>query len=795
MGSKPPLADAVLNWGCAARFALALLVLSIPNFTSVCLADEQAAAQPASVTTDTTPGVSADKSYILDKVTVSADKREEDLQDVPISAQSFRGSQLEAKGINSIEQLGQLVPGLQFTAVAGFPLIFMRGLGTDNIVPSADSSVAIYIDGIYSPIGIAGVSALSGIKSVEVDKGPQGTLYGRDATGGAINIRTEDPGNNFRLIAAQEIGTMTDRNTRLSISGPLSDWLSAGVSATYSRQHSPYSDAYYAPPADQLAASRLKLLLHSDTVSLELTGYYGNSSGTETLIAKNVQPNLLGIAAGIMPEKNDFAGQVDHAGFTQSNQNVVYGTFAWEAPFFDLKVLGSDQRLVTPNTTFDYDASPQPLVALTTTNTYTKIQTAEIQALSNSGSWDPEHFHWVLGLYYLQGKIGVDPFDFEVAPGAVPGLTNILNQPALSQIAQATQNLLDDIGLVSTPLGSGGLSLLFSSELATRSLAAYSQSTYNIWNWLDITLGGRIQHEDRHLTKSESGIADALGSGEIVLLRTPLPGGTSDNFSPKVALSAHLDPQTMGYASYSVAYKDGTFNTVNVLTIPSYVLPERAESFEIGAKFFSADQTVQLDADVFDTRISNLQSGFISVFAANRVEFLTVPHARSRGAEVDTRWVLLQGRDPFVLSINAAYVDAIYTDYPDGAGYNRFTGLAQNELNLSGDRAVYSPRFTGTVSAAQGLQIGPGAFEIAVDEYFNSGYFTDAYNTTLESPFAILNARIGYRYIPWQLSTTLFCKNALDRRYDVVNVPTDFGNVRSLAQPRLAGVRFEWSFQ
>jgi iron complex outermembrane receptor protein len=115
----------------------------------------------------------------LAPITVTALKHAGNMQDVPLSIQAFSGSELAAQGITNTQQLASVVPSMLFTSIAGFPIVFLRGLGTDNFVPSCDPSISTYIDGIYLPNGVAMFISLAGVKSVEVLKGPQGTLCRR----------------------------------------------------------------------------------------------------------------------------------------------------------------------------------------------------------------------------------------------------------------------------------------------------------------------------------------------------------------------------------------------------------------------------------------------------------------------------------------------------------------------------------------------------------------------------------------------------------------------------------------
>ena len=126
----------------------------------------------------------------IETIIVTAQKLEQSLQEVPIAISAFTDFQLDARGIVSVKDLGTAVPGLQFSDLAGYNLIYLRGVGTDAFVPSAEPSVATYLDGVYFPSAHNMVQSFGALERIEVLRGPQGTLFGRNSTGGAISLFT-----------------------------------------------------------------------------------------------------------------------------------------------------------------------------------------------------------------------------------------------------------------------------------------------------------------------------------------------------------------------------------------------------------------------------------------------------------------------------------------------------------------------------------------------------------------------------------------------------------------------------
>jgi iron complex outermembrane receptor protein len=704
---------------------------------------------------------------VLGPITVVAPKPSRTVEPEPQSVQSFTGEDLQARGIDSTQQLGFAVPALHFGTIAGFPIVFMRGVGSDNFVPTVDPGVTTYIDGMYMPNGAFMLNSLVGVQSVDVLKGPQGTAFGRNADAGAINIVTREPDSRLRMSAGAEFGSFRDRAAQLAVSGPLTPWLAAGIDGSSSRIDSYYSNAFYKADPDLLSDARIKLFFHpSENLTLDLTGYRSLQSGVQTLIANNVKPSLIGKLGGIKPQPDDFVAQNDFPAGTNSSQSIAYSTLTWKLPRFDLKLLGNYQNLRTSYSSADFDGSPAPMLGLATPNTFTKLQTGELQIRSNRGSWYADRLAWTAGLYYLQSQTGSDPGFIHAGPG-----------PATS------------VGI-----NGGSITLAVRGVLGTIGSSAYAQATYRIAERLGVTLGGRMQHDDRYLVMAQTDFPHLLGSGPPHVVQWPRRGTMEDNFSPKAALSLRASETVTAYVSYTVGYKSGTYNIVNIFKAPDYVVPEKVIAYEIGTQYAPKDGRLSLSLALFDNHITNMQSGFVSLASAGTIDFVTVPHARAQGGEIDGRWIPFSRHDPLVLSINVAYVDAVYTDFPQGPGFRQGTGLYSGKLDLTGDETVYTPRWSGTLSAERLIHAGKGVYTVGFDEYYNSGYYTDAYNTVRQGTFAVLNARTGYLYEPWNLSTTAFCQNMLDRRYSVVDQQTDVGEVRTLARPRQYGVRVNWQF-
>ena len=194
------------------------------------------AAQPAA----TDKQVRHSVSRLLEEVVVTAQKRQENVQDVPISMQAFSGEKLDALGITDQVDLQRITPGLNVTEQVSYTITFLRGIGTDATI-AADPSVATYIDGIYYPFASNLAQNFGAVERIEVLKGPQGTLFGRNATGGAIAIHTKNPEfDGFSGEALAEVGSFGSSQGRLHVNVPIVDDVALSATAIYST-----TDGYY----------------------------------------------------------------------------------------------------------------------------------------------------------------------------------------------------------------------------------------------------------------------------------------------------------------------------------------------------------------------------------------------------------------------------------------------------------------------------------------------------------------------------------------------------------------------
>ncbi|MHA7834271.1 MAG: TonB-dependent receptor [Algiphilus sp.] len=759
------------------------------------------------------PSTPARRGRAIEEIVVTAQKREQSLSDVPVSVQAFSGDQLAAAGALNNLDLPKITPGLTVTQQVGYTTTYLRGVGSDAFL-LADPSVVNYIDGIYFPFALTLVQDFGAVERVEVLKGPQGTLFGRNALGGAINVVTEDPntetfGASLQTVYSLHEGDEERSKTRAHANVPITDWLAFSVSGIYNsnerhvngrinaRPDNPGGDGL---PRDRDRAGRAKVrLVPTDWLDINLGAYRLERDGIGTLYSVNTEPSLLGQLVGIQPQ-DPFAGENNEDVFTDNVGTTYYGEVALDAHWFDIKLLGSDQ-LIESFQNYDFDGSSSPLALFEVDPAFADVQTAELQVTSNGNTWGASHFEWIFGAYYFRSTQGLLGFlqaaTTNLDDGLIAGIE--LPEPLLSIVDGLVGNL---------PVPSGAID--FVGLIDTESVAYFGQGTLDIFDWLDVTLGARFQEEERILNESSAGLRTTGGQ------TVPIPGqsfsgvddpafrDTTTSFDPKVALNFRpgwswlgLDP--LAYVSWQTATKSSTFNVVNLIDDPEFVDPEKIEAWEVGYKTRFFGGLTQLNFALFDYTIENQQVQFVSLLQGGAVTFENAAEASIQGAEFQlvTR-ILPSIFGDLTLNAGGAYLDSVYESFPNGSGFNENTGLLTTNNDFSGNRVVRTPRFSGNAGLTQSFSnVFAGNLEVGVSYYYNSGFFYLAQNTSNveEDAYDLLDARISYSHGASGVRVSAFASNLLGSEYNISRFPNDFGTNDAPAPKRTFGIRLNYDYQ
>ncbi|THD01844.1 hypothetical protein B1810_17740 [Panacagrimonas perspica] len=743
----------------------------------------------------------------LETIIVTAQKREENLLDVPISIQAFSAETLEARGIADTTSLQLATPGLSVDEQAQFTTIFLRGVGSDAFL-MADPSVAYYVDGIYFPFSQGQAQDFGAVERVEVLKGPQGTLFGRNAVGGAISVVTKDPNlKKSETEIAAGYGNRNTFDTHVYQSLPIADWLAVSVGGYYSDGDHYMSGLAAGQPIgpERSRGGRVKLrFAPTDSLDIVFAAMRNEQTGTGSVFTLNNAPTRLFSCDSPLPlpvcitAQTGYKGDLSEPSFLRFRSTVYYGQATYETPWFDLKLLGSDQK-ARSYFTYDFDGSGQALAAFDQKKNLADIQTGEVQILSNDSTWGSDRLTWIIGGYYFHSKQGFDTANLKLL-----GLDLADLQRGGISLPEAAIQALNALN-VAFPNGD----VAFHALIGTNSKAAFAQATLKATDWLSLTVGGRYQDEARYLIKSDSGLYlsdggfltlfdwNTIGARDADGNTVPIHD-TTTSFKPKATIELRpFSGDTLIYLTYQEALKSATYNAIGIYSPPTYVEPEEIEAWELGLKTPLFNGNAALSVAAFHYDISDFQVQFISLFQGGAVSFENADAASIQGIDFDFAvQILPQTFDDFVFGIGASWLDSEYDDYTSASGFDPNDGHFSSNNDYTGNRVVRTPEWTGQANLTKTWQVPGGSLELGGDAYYNDGFYYASSNAKnlAQKSYTVYGARVSYRYEPWNLRATLFGRNLGDEKYSQGMIATDFGANVTLAAPLTYGLRFDWAF-
>ena len=743
-----------------------------------------------------TPASKPSSNRFIEEIVVTAQKREENLQNVPITVQAFSADRLDAVGVSNIKDLPLLTPGLTVTETSGFTLIYIRGVGSDTFL-MGDPNVATYLDGVYLPFAAGAAQELSGLERIEVLKGPQGTLFGRGANGGAVNILTKNPTFEPKAEVEESYDSFNTLSTKIYLNGPLTDSVAFNVSAFHT-----IGDHYYnkdsragGQPLPQISAeaARAKLLWkpteNSDVIFSVLSS---TNQGTGSGLQGNSAPSLLGQLLGIKPQTG-YTVINDTPDFLHATNLIYSATASLKTDWFDLKALGSrqDGKL---GLDIDFDGSPVPIASFGTNAGINHVSTGEFQIVSNEGSPGASWLKYNGGVYYVNWYSALDPVylslaGIDLSTGAANSTISL--PPGFVQALDALLQPLVGFGVPS-----GKVRLVGATSLLSK--AIYAQSTATITDWLSLTLGARYQNETRKLNESSAGLGDSFDNPVLYIQRYHGEKKGTYSFKPKVTIEVRpfADTDFMAYASFQQAIKGPQYNVINIYTPPPLVKAETMDAFEVGIKSRPFGLGT-FNASLFQYNIKNLQVQFVSLLQGGAVTQQNAGGARIQGADFDLLEPLLPNLiDGLVMTVNGTFLHAIYTSYTNADGFSPSTGLLTSNNDYSGNPITRTPKFSGTLGLSKSTEVPGGTLEVTADLYHTDSFFylAEALPDDKGPAYTLVNSRISYLYQPWDLRVAIFGRNLTDKQYDYGRFHVDFGTADYLGPPRSFGLQVQWKF-
>ena len=712
----------------------------------------------------------------LEEVIVTATKRAQNLQDVPVSVNTISALTIQEAGITDITDVAALVPALTVsTNLSPFATALrIRGFGTSQNDPSLEASVAFIIDGVYMGSSGLGMSDLTDIERIEVLQGPQGTLYGKNSNAGVISVVTKDP--NIEELEGYIEASLGDYSLQRYVglvSGPITDSLAYSVSGSW---HDTDGWMESATGEDLNGVKdwnvRGKILwLPSDALSVRLTVSHVDRD-TSCCAADATQTSAITdqlIVQGLPVPRND--------AFDFKNNVNINSNFDLESDGVNIKV--------------DYDLDTAVLTSLTAYNDYNyKTSTdADRSQLSVLGIVDDkyagEQYSQELRLtsdlegslqYMLGGFLA-----YEKRTRGGPSSAPVEIGSDIVPVGGAATGAGSAFGLLVQP----GDSVLFDNSWKTETLALFGQSIYNITDDWSATLGLRYTTENKDvdlLTEPFSTAALFAAGGALVQIAfAPVDedfNRESNNFTGLANLTYFVNEQVMAFASVSTGAKSGGFNGVGGEAYSREFKDEKTINYELGIKSELFNNRLRINATAFYTEFSDLQflaqqpSG-VGTYISNAAE------ATSSGIDLNfsaTPWQFL------MLSGGLQYLDAEYTNGN------------LSELNFD---VPYAPTWSGNVSATFLLPVAEGVSYLRGDYTYMGDHFNNPtyQKASIEQDKNLVNARVGWRNDNWDAA--LWVKNATDEAYATLSAaPLAYSGTEAyfLEAPRTWGATVRYNF-
>ncbi len=706
----------------------------------------------------------------VEDIVVTAQRRSERLQNVPVAVSAASAARLEASGVSSTQELAILTPGLSAPQTAGFAQPHVRGVGSSTAGAGLEQPVATYIDGVYIAAAPASLLTLNNVERVEVLKGPQGTLFGRNATGGLIQVVTRDPsetmGGAFNLSYANYRTITADAY----VTGGLAPNLAADLAVRYEHQDKGWGrNLATGNPTGDLDhdfAGRAKFLWSpgADTHVRLALDYEDRDSRRE---AQHLDPQYPGTFnnvafGGPFPLGSRYDVNTDR---DQSNQLKGGGAALQVDHDFGGVALQSITAWRRTDLTILLDTDQTPVQILNVPATSKATQFSQELQLSSTGTGK---LKWQTGAYLFLAHDRWDPF--QVVFGGTP----------------------------ISPVPGVPVTIEENDRQRTDSLAGYAQATYELLPATNLTLGGRYTHE----RKRADGITNFIVAGTTIAttpVPTPLlppalpipPRVSFNKFSYRVALDHRFGPDLLAYVSYNTGFKSGGYN----LAVPDNqpYRPETIGAAEVGLKSELFDRRVRVNVSGFRYNYRNIQVGR---FVGGTEAIYNGARARIWGADLDSEFVLVRGLS---LTAGLSYLHARFTDFPQADFIVAVPNLPPNlggviPLSAKGKTLPFSPTFTGDAGVDYRIETGVGTFALNGTYYHTARFFAAPDNVGFQPAYDLVNSSVTWTDRTGKLSLKAWGKNLGDKTYVTSLVEANQGLIDSIAAPRTYGVTAGFKF-
>lgn len=699
------------------------------------------------------------------EIVVTAQRRSEKSVDVPITITAINASQLETANVQNLADISKLTPALRFDNAGGWFQPTIRGVGTPVATSGGGANVGIYVDNFYSPNPLAANFQLMKVQGVEVLKGPQGTLFGHNTTGGAILVRTADPSTETSGQIKASYGRFDEFKSQAYFTTGLTESIAFDLEGMFSRGDGWLTNVVSGYPQGHFENWSVRAGLKidfSDSASLLLRYQHARTDDPTPALTASYRDPVFGSGAPWFAAPSDVTFDPDqiasrHKQHIRSNSDIFQATLKADLGFADMasytqyRTEKSDMSL-----TLSYNGTGIFEIGLPIEN---KTWSQEVLFTSKPGT----ALQWTAGVFAFGNK---DTWQ------------------VLSDNAQPTR----------VRIGGSGTN--------TKTLAAFVDMTYELSPQLFLTAGGRFSHDS--VTGAYFNTFNLPPFDPT--FKQPLGDISSDHFTPRVVLRYKPDDRSSIYASFTQGYKSAIIDAGgSCQNAPAYtcnnVAPEKINAFELGYKYSDRMVTVDLSAFYYDYK--NLQ---VSAYLAGRANILNAANSEIYGLDGQ---VSFRVNDNFSLNAGAAWTHARYKQFnnapvytpcgvfPAGSGANCLDAAVLNNglsflvipTTLTNVTMQRTPEFTAALGARYSAQVADGKLDLSGNLYYSSKFFFGPSGIQFpQAGYATLALRAAWTDPSDHLTFAVFGENVTNKRYLTQVQYSNFGIGANWSKPASYGV-------
>jgi iron complex outermembrane recepter protein len=691
----------------------------------------------------------------LETIMVQAQRRAENLQEVPIAVTAISAEDLANSNVTNSRELGVVAPSFVASDVGGWATPTLRGIGQPATGPGIESPVAIYVDGVYQAAIITGNIDFNNVAAVEVVAGPQGTLFGRNATAGIVQIRTKDPSHELSGNASLGYGNYQTATASAYVTGGITDTIAANLSVNLRYQDHGYgvnlatgSEVDY---TNFVAFRSTWLFTPSDELKIRLSGDFGRmtTAPSNPLVPGSVP---IGSTTPVFLPPHVSEGPINPINAVK--QGGLTATINYDLGPLTLNSISSyrDSRS-NQDGEGSTIADPNWALHLAIYEPHTQIS-QELQLASAPGA----SINWTVGAFYFYERSGWNP-------------------------ALAGGNFY--VG--GTPFSALG----FDVDNKTQSGALYAQATKEILPSTDLTLGARYTKEKRDFSSNSFAQDPVIGPTGYTFL------SKSKTFNAptwRVALDHKFSDTLMGYISYNRGFKSGEFDPLT----GNLVSPEKLDAYELGLKSQLLDDHLRINTSAFWYKYRNMQvSSFVEGFPALE----NGAASRLYGLDLDA-----QARVTTHLTVNLglALLHSEFTEFPSAVSAypNPNTDstippggdlYVPGGVDAAGKQLAKAPHAVVNLGGTYRVPMGTHSLSFTALDSYNSGWFAEPDNRLRQGAYNLLNANVAWE-TAHGFTLTFWGSNLTNKAVASFLASNSFGDDTQYQDPRTYGVTIKQEF-